>query len=112
MRFQVARQEFVGSCYTENMMLYDLSETARLLRVAPSTLRRWRAKVGHVGSRGVADRRRVWITRPELITLALVHKRFLLIISPSGDNSSQNTAYRIIEPRQVLAALEKRETST
>src|SRR5258708_29754757 len=60
------------------METYSLWDAAHALNVDLGTLRRWRRAAGGVGSRGIADGRRVWISYGELLALARKHKRVLI----------------------------------
>lgn len=99
-------------CYTVHMKTYNLAEAAALLGVDASTLRRWRASAGGAGSRGPADRRRVWLSRAELAALARAHGRVLLdAAAPGGDvvelaALAADLAREIADLRARVAALE------
>lgn len=89
------------------MRTYNLAEAATLLEVSLSTLRRWRARkpAGRVGAHGQGDRRRVWLTRAELLGLARAHGK-VLVTSP-GDGDVAELARDVAELRARVEVLER-----
>lgn len=87
------------------MKLYNLAEAAALLSVDPATFRRWRAAAGGVGARGPADRRRVWLSRSELVGLARAHGRVLVACDPGAEVAE--LAREVVDLRARVAALER-----
>ena len=71
--------------YNVRMRKYNLIESAQLLGVSLSTLRRWRIAAGGAGARGAADGRRVWLSRAELVDMARGHGRVVLDSAPGAD---------------------------
>jgi DNA-binding transcriptional MerR regulator len=88
------------------MRRYSIKESAQLLGVSRDTLRRWKFEADLPGVRGISDRRRTWLTRPELATLARLHDRVLVV-----STSMQEIGTTFEEIKEAIHQLQQNVTS-